>query len=172
MKLFTRLAFAALFILISVNSTYAQTKTKAEKKAAERAKIKEMVEAQNFVFKATNASPMRGGNRQLTSDYDFTVGKDTVVAFLPYFGRAFVAPNPGTTDGGIKVNTTRFSYSSVQKGGGWNIIIKPKDKNIADWRDVQSFNLSISQDGYGSLQVISTNRDAITFTGYIEARSK
>ena len=172
MKLLTRLALVASLIFIGFSATYAQTKTKAEKKAAERAKIKEMVEAQNFVFKATYASPMRGGGRSLTSDYDLNIGKDTIVSFLPYFGRAFVAPNPGTTDGGIKVNTTKFSYVSTSKGGGWNITIKPKDKNISDWRDVQTFNLSVSQDGYGSLQVISTNRDAISFTGYIEAKRK
>lgn len=170
MKILTRIAFVAAFIFVGISISLAQTK--AEKKAAERAKIKDMVEAQNFVFKATYASPMRGGSRSLTSDYDLTIGKDTIVSFLPYFGRAFVAPNPGTTDGGIKINTTKFSYASVKKGSGWNITIKPKDKNISDWRDVQTLNLSVSQDGYGSLQVISTNRDPISFTGYVEAKKK
>jgi hypothetical protein len=170
MKILTKIAFVASFIFIGINISYAQTK--AEKKAAERAKFKEMVEAQNFIFNATYAMPMRGGSRALTSNYDLTIGKDTVVAFLPYFGQAYVAPNPGTTDGGIKVNTTKFSYVSKPKGSGWNITIKPKDKNIADWRDVQTFNLSVSQDGYGTLQVISTNRDVISFNGYIEARKK
>ncbi|WP_162996434.1 DUF4251 domain-containing protein [Mucilaginibacter celer] len=170
MKLLTKMALLAAFIFVGINITNAQTK--AEKKAAARAQIKEMVEAQNFIFNATFAVPLRGGSRALTSSYDLTIGKDTIVAFLPYFGRAYVAPNPGSTDGGIKLNTTKFSYTSTPKGTGWNIIIKPKDKNIADWRDVQTFNLSISQDGYGQLQVISSNRDAISFNGYIEARKK
>lgn len=173
MKILNKIALLAIFIFIGANVTNAQTKqTKAEKKAAKQTEIKQMVEAQNFVFKANYALPMRGGSRALTSDYDLTIGKDTIVSFLPYFGRAYVAPPPGTTDGGIKVNTTKFTYSSVKKGSGWNITIKPKEKNIADWRDVQTFNLSISQDGYGSLQVTSTNRDPISFNGYIEARRK
>jgi hypothetical protein len=173
MKIFNKIVLLAIFIFIGANVTIAQTKqTKAEKKAAKQAEIKQMVEAQNFVFKANYALPMRGGSRALTSDYDLTISKDTIVSFLPYFGRAYVAPPPGTTDGGIKVNTTKFTYSSAKKGSGWNITIKPKEKNIADWRDVQTFNLSISQDGYGSLQVTSTNRDPISFNGYIEARRK
>lgn len=170
MNILNRISLLAAFIFIGVNVTNAQTK--AEKKAAKQAEIKQIVEAQNFVFKATFALPMRGGTRPLTSDYDLIVGKDTIVSFLPYFGRAYVAPPPGTTDGGIKVNTTKFSYSSAKKGSGWNITIKPKEKNMADWRDVQTFNLSISHDGFGSLQVTSTNRDPISFNGYIEARRK
>jgi hypothetical protein len=174
MKILTRIALLAAVLFIGINVAGAQTKpTKAEKKAAEQAAIKAMIDAQNFVFKANYALPMRGGSRSLTSDYDLVVSKDTIVSFLPYFGRAYVAPTISPTDGGIKINTTKFSYSSTtKKSGNWLIIIKPKEKNMADWRDVQTFTLNISSNGYGSLQVISTNRDPISFNGYVEARKK
>jgi hypothetical protein len=75
------------------------------------------------------------------------------------------------TEGGIKFTTTKFTYNSkVGKKGGWTVIIKPTDKNISNWRDVQTMTLSISPDGYASLQVISTNRDPISFNGTIEKR--
>jgi hypothetical protein len=171
MKILNKIALVAAFIFIGANISNAQTK--AEKKAAKQAEIKKLIDDQNFVFKANYALPMRGGSRALTSDYDLVVTRDTIISFLPYFGRAYVAPPPGTTDGGIKVNTTKFSYvSTIKKNNSWIITIKPKDKNIADWRDVQTFNLSISPDGYGSLQVTSSNRDPISFNGYVEARRK
>jgi hypothetical protein len=171
MKILNKITLLAAFIFIGINVTRAQTK--AEKKEARQAETQKMLKDQNFVFKANYALPMRGGSRALTSDYDLLVTKDTIVSFLPYFGRAYVAPPPGTTDGGIKVNTTKFSYvSTIKKNDSWTITIKPKDKNIADWRDVQSFMLNISADGYGSLQVISSNRDPISFNGYVEARKK
>lgn len=173
MKLLKNISILLLLTFIGINIADAQTTSK-DKKAARALAIKDMVEAQNYVFKANYVMPMRGISRSLTSDYDLTVSKDTVSAFLPYFGRAYTAPyNP--TDGGIKFTNTHFTYTSKPgKKGGWSVTIKPtgKDKNISDWRDVQILRLDISSDGYASLQVTSSNRDPISFNGTIEKRGK
>ncbi|WP_183559279.1 DUF4251 domain-containing protein [Mucilaginibacter sp. SP1R1] len=173
MKFLNKITVLIALAFISINTVNAQTSRK-DKKAAQVAEIKTIVEAQNYVFKANYALPSRGSSRSLTSDYDFVVSKDTIIAYLPYFGRAYTAPyNP--TEGGIKFTNTHFSYvSKAGKKGGWTVTIKPtgKDKNISDWRDVQILTLSISTDGYASLQVISSNRDPISFNGTIEARKK
>jgi hypothetical protein len=82
-----------------------------------------------------------------------------------------MAPNPGTTEGGIKFTSTNFSYKvNARKKGGWEVIIKPKDHDISSWRDVQQMILNISPDGYASLSVLSTNRDPISFQGNIIAK--
>ncbi|MDN3547880.1 DUF4251 domain-containing protein [Mucilaginibacter aquaedulcis] len=158
-----------LLTCMSIGIVNAQN-TRKDKKAAHAAEIKSMVEAQNYLFNASYVTPMRGISRSLNSQYDMTVTKDTVSAYLPYFGQAYQAPyNP--TDGGIKFTTTKFTYSSkVGKKGGWTVTIKPTDRSISDGRDVQTMTLNISQDGFASLQVISTNRDPISFNGTIEKR--
>jgi hypothetical protein len=169
MKLLKTISVLLLLACISISAVNAQS-TRKDKKAAHAAEIKSMVEAQNYIFDATYVSPMRGISRALNSQYDMTITKDTISAYLPYFGQATMAPyNP--TEGGIKFTTTKFTYNSkVGKKGGWTVIIKPTDKNISNWRDVQTMTLSISSDGYASLQVISTNRDPISFNGTIEKR--
>lgn len=173
MKSLKNILVLLLLAFISIGIANAQS-TRKERKAAHVDEIKQIVDDQNYVFKANYVNPMRGAGRALTSDYDLVVSKDTVKAFLPYFGRAYTAPyNP--TEGGIKFTNTHFTYTSTAgKKGGWNIIIKPtgKDKNISDWRDVQTMRLDISPDGYASLQVISSNRDAISFNGTVEKRKK
>ena len=107
---------------------------------------------------------MSGRTRQLTSDYDVKVTKAQVVSYLPYFGRAYSAPiDP--SQGGIQFTSKDFDYTTTpRKKGGWDIQLKPKD-----YRDVQQMSLSITEDGYASLQVTSTNRQLISFTGYITA---
>jgi hypothetical protein len=168
MKTLIKLFFAIAAILGCLNLAHAQN-TKKEKQAAHAAAIKKMVDSVNFVFEANTAIPQTGGTRQLTSEYDLRVVKDTIIAFLPYFGRAYLAPNPGETEGGIKFTSTNFIYTSKQKkNGSWDIFIKPKDNNISDWRDVQQLRLTISSDGYATLQVTSSNRDPISFYGYIK----
>ncbi|WP_428331276.1 DUF4251 domain-containing protein [Mucilaginibacter sp.] len=159
--------FVFILILGSVNSLFAQS-TKKEKQAAKAAQLKNMVEAHNYLFTADQANPTRGGMKQLTYGYDLKVTKDTVVAYLPYYGRAYVAPI-GTTDGGIKFTSTNFDYTSTEgKNGGYNIVIKPKDSDQNDFKGVRYLRLSITSSGYASLQVISSNRDAISFNGSIE----
>lgn len=126
-----------------------------------------MVENSNYVFHAEFANPMRGGNINLTSEYDLRVSKDTLVAYLPYFGRAYQAPMD-PTDGGIHFTSTRFTYTKQQnKKGGWDIYVKPSDA-----KGVEKMFLSISEDGYASLQVTSSQRDPISFQGYIEKKKQ
>jgi hypothetical protein len=145
---------STMILSMGFNSVFAQ-----DKKAA----IKNMVESQQYIFKAQFASPMTGQQRSLTSDYDVTVSKSTVTSYLPYFGRAYAAPiDP--SQGGIKFTSTKFQY--IQEPGkkdGWDITIIPKDAS-----DVQKLYLHISGNGYATLQVSSINRQPISFNGYIE----
>jgi len=63
---------------------------------------------------------------------------------------------------------TSFEYSvKTAKNGGWEITIVPKDK-----RELQRMFLTVSEDGYATLRITSSNRDPISFDGTIEAPPK
>lgn len=159
---FVKKALLSLFVLtpflVSAQSSA------ADKKAAKLTAIKTMVESQNYIFKAQTALPMSGRTRQLTSDYDLKVTKENIVSYLPYFGRAYSAPiDP--TKGGVQFTSKNFDYTLTPgKKDGWNVLIKPQDIS-----DVQQMNLSISSTGYANLQVTSTSRQPISFSGVIVA---
>ena len=122
--------------------------------------IQTALEDQRYIFKARTAIPSGGRNVQLTTDYNLTVLKDSVIAYLPYFGRAYSAPLPSAR-GGIQFTSTDFKYETRNRRNGVREInIKPNDA-----ADVQQLILSLSRDGYGSLQVTSNNRQSITFNG-------
>ncbi len=138
--------------------------TKKDKQAAKEAKITALVDSQAYVFIAQSAMPLSGRLRQLTSEYDLTVTRDQVISYLPYFGRAYSA-TLDPSQAGIEFTSNNFDYTKTgRKKGGWDISIRPKD-----YRDVQQLTLTITQDGYASLQVTSTNRQMISFNGYITA---
>jgi len=167
MKTLIKYLLACTVIFAGLNAS-AQS-SRSERQAAKAADIKRMVENVSYVFKANFVNPQRGGGHMLTSDYDLAVSKDTLNVFLPYFGRAYVAP-VDPTQGGIQFKTTRFDYKAkTNKKGGWDVVITPKDRNSNDMRDVQTFRLSITSSGYATLNVTSTNRDPISFDGYIQA---
>ena len=124
--------------------------------------LKELVETKHFVFTAKTVLPLGGAMRQLTSEYDVKLSGDSLISYLPYFGRAYGPINPGD-DGGIKFTSTKFDYKTkARKKGGWDIMITPKDN-----RDVRQLNFTISASGYASLQVSSNNRQSISYNGYI-----
>ena len=127
------------------------------------AAVKQMVESKNYVFHAQQAIPQTGTTRILDASYDFTVAGDSVNSYLPYFGRAYVAPiDP--TEGGIKFATREFAYQQTIGKKSWQITILPKDQ-----ADVRQLNLQIFDNGNASLQVLFTSRSPISFQGYITA---
>ena len=150
-KPFMFLVFAFCFI-----TTQAQEK---------RNTIKSIIEAKEFVFKAQTALPASMATRQLSGDnYDLRLFGDSLVSYLPYFGRAYSAPPPGST-GGYNFTSTKFDFKiKERKKGGWDIIIKPGD--VTDFRE---FSLVVSPDGNAILRALSNNRQMISYNGYITA---
>jgi hypothetical protein len=159
------LVLSGLFSTGSFFNILKAQNTKQDKQVAKETAIKEMVNAQRYVFEAQSATTMKGRVRQLTPDYDLVIKKDTIDAYLPYFGEAYTATIGGSDEGGIKFTSTDFDYKIEEgKKGGWDVTIKPK--NI---KDVSMMTLSISASGYGTLQVNSNTRQMISFYGYIES---
>jgi hypothetical protein len=126
--------------------------------------IKNKIQARSYVFMAQSVSPMRGSMRQLTSEYDLRVSPDSIIVWLPYFGRAYSAPL-NAPDGGIKFTSTNVDYTVVTRKNRWDITIKPKDA-----AGINQLFLTVFANGSASLQVTSNNRDPISFGGYISER--
>src|SRR6185436_11302977 len=81
--------------------------SKKEKAARQEQEIKNLIDSQKYVFKAQMVYPLGGRSRNLTSDYDLRVTKESVVSYLPYFGRAYSA-TPGSSSGGIDFQGIRI----------------------------------------------------------------
>ncbi|MEO8414552.1 MAG: DUF4251 domain-containing protein [Ginsengibacter sp.] len=160
------IATACIMLAIFSNDSFGQNKT-SEKDNSQKISFKNMVDSQQFVFVAQTASPLRGGFRNLTSSYDVRVRKDTMISYLPYFGRAYTAPiDPAKS--GLDFTSTNFSYTvTPNKKSGWNIVIKPKDK-----MEVQQYAFTVFDNGSASLNVTNTSKDPISFNGYIKKEER
>jgi hypothetical protein len=126
--------------------------------------VKTLVDSGNYVFHAQSAISMGGRIRQLETDYTLTVTRGKITVDLPYFGEATAAP-VDPNESGIQMTSTVFDYTvKPRKKDGWNVMIKPKED-----KSVQQISLTISSEGYISAQVVSRNRQPITFNGVISA---
>lgn len=153
--------------------------TSAAMAQTDKATTAKIVAEKNYVFVATMAIPLNsvdinnvlrqlpgntgGGNINLNgNNYTVSVTGDSVVSYLPYYGRSFTAPI-GNDENGYKFTTTKFNYQlTKRKKGGWNVAISPKDI-----KDNVRMDLNISENGYATLYVISNNKQSITYNGYL-----
>jgi hypothetical protein len=122
-----------------------------------------MINSKNFTFVAERVNPMRGISKNLTSLYDFKVKRDTLDSYLPYFGRSYQAPiDP--SKGGIMFRSNNFSYNVTTKSKDeWEVYIEPND-NLPK----QQFIFQVYGNGKAVLNVQNTQRDPITFYGYVK----
>lgn len=148
------------FVLLAASSTAVHAQD------LDKSVVQNIIQTKEFVFKAQSVTPMSGMTRQLTTGYDVRFLGDSIVAYLPYFGRAYSAGYG--EGGGIDFTSTKFEYKlNERRKGGWDVSIKPQDV-----KDVQIMNFSISENGYATLQVNSNNRQPISFYGYIVERKR
>src|SRR3954471_23708325 len=99
MKAIRNLCLVLMIAVTGYLPADAQTK-KSDKKTNKEAYIKQRVTEKRYTFLANYVLPQRGGGKQLTSEYDFRVTPDSVISFLPYFGRAYFDVPYNPTEGG------------------------------------------------------------------------
>ena len=152
---------------LMLNVSCASTQASAEKQA-QALEIRKKVENGDFTFKATYAYPTGFRSMYLSPYYDVKVKPDTVVAYLPYYGRAYSAPMD-PTEGGIKFTSTDFDYNVKpgKKNGNWLVDIRFNDTK----REILFF-FDIWENGTTRLNVTDTNRQSISFNGNIEVNDK
>lgn len=132
-------------------------------KQEEIAQITEKIDNQEYKFRTQRALPMAGSPISVSNMYYLKVSKDTIEAYLPYYGRAYTAPL-SSSDGGIKFTSTDFQYTKSDKQKGmWeiNIVINDNQKRY-------NLSLNIGDNGSTTLNVRDSQRQPITFYGQIE----
>ncbi|MDB5198418.1 MAG: hypothetical protein JWO92_381 [Chitinophagaceae bacterium] len=126
--------------------------------------VRNMVESQNFVFIPRYVNPMTGRRRDLSSGFQISISKDTIISYLPFFGRGYTAPiSPADVD--FDFTSTKFKYTITPAKRGWNISIKPTDQ-----RYLQELYFRIFDNASASLTITSIDRSSISYDGYITRR--
>ena len=136
------------------------------------------LEKREFYYNATRAFPMGndamnimnsfpGGNSgrilNLDPGYGFSLKKDSLSVYLPYFGRAFNVNPADANKGGLNFDSKVFTISeTATRKGNKLLIIKPQDT-----RENYVLNLEVFKNGSAFLSIQSNNRQPISFDGNI-----
>ena len=114
MKIRNILKKTALFGSLVISFVMAQ--------AQDKAGVKSLIESKRFTFKVQTVLPISGSITQATGEYEIRLYGDSLISYLPYFGRAYSAPMPGES-GGFNFTSTKFEYKiKVKKKYRFNFL--------------------------------------------------
>ncbi len=162
--IFTSLLIVAfLFTATAQQEQKSRKERRQEKHEQKKEEIKKLLEDRTFVFNPTHAMPLGGGSIYLSHSFDAVVKGDTLNSYLPFYGVAYRAEY-GSTKSAFDFVQPIEDYEFEKEDDGYQVNLEVKNST-----DYLSYNFHISEIGYATLNVTSTNRQAISFYGYIEA---
>ena len=138
-----KLILLGLICLTVAMPTTAQNRNE-KKERTERA-VKEAIAAKQYKINVDRMQPMRGGSRNLTTNYTLEIRNDSVFSYLPYFGVAYNAPYGGGKSLNFNASITGYTTRALKKGK-----IQIDFKTRSD-EDNYEYRLTIFPDGSTSI---------------------
>ena len=93
MRLTRLVGFLGIVLFCAGQSLFAQSKQ--ERKEQKERVVREIVDSGRIKIDVDRAVPMAGRSVNLTSPYSLEIHGDSILSYLPYFGRAYSAPYGG-----------------------------------------------------------------------------
>ncbi len=158
-----KIGYFILIALLSIQTMFGQTKKeiRKQKKAEKEASIQKLIENKAYTFTVRSASTYDGHRINQLTDFDLTLKNDSVLAYLPYFGRAFVADFP--SGGGIELETNIMDFKQEESKKGYIISFEAEDSKKRNY----DFILTVGKSGYADLSVRPENKSMISYDGII-----
>ena len=106
--------------------------------------------------------PMKGPSKAVSYGYSVEVRNDSLISYLPYFGRAYNVPYGGGK--GLNFSAPIESYrEGVGKNGKRHIEI-----GLTNDEDTYLYVLDVFDNGSSSVSVSARQREQISYTGDME----
>lgn len=164
MSKFRLIWFLGIALLLGGQSLFAQSKK--EKKEEKALEVKEMIEGGRFTVDVNRAVPMSGRAVNLTSSYSLELKGDSVVSFLPYYGRAYTAPYGGGNTMDFKATVSEYDLSYDKKGAA-TLKFRTRTDN-----DTYAFSINVFPNGASTIRVTPVNKQGITYYGELAVKKK
>ena len=132
-------------------------------RAAEQAKaVKAALQERKYEIAVSRMYPSRGASKNLSYGYSVEVRNDSLISYLPYFGRAYSVPYGGGS--ALNFSAPILNYQeSQQKSDLRRIVIDVKNDE-----DTYLYTLDIFDNGSTTIDVQSRQRERISFSGEME----
>ena len=138
----------------------------SEEKAAQMAELSANVTIalnnRDYKIAIDRMYPMRGSSRHVSFGYSVEVRNDTLISYLPYFGRAYNVPYGGGK--GLNFTAPIGSYQEFMKRNGQRHI----EIGVTNEEDTYFYTIEVFDNGNSSVEVRARQRERISYSGNVE----
>ena len=146
-------------ILVAMLTGCATSAERLERQAREAAMVEEALQNRRYTIDIHMMHPLRGRAVNVTSNYSVEVKGDTLVSYLPYFGRGYQVPYGGGKGLNFIAPITGYQ-SETDRKGTTRIMLTSENEE-----DSYLYVLEVFSNGESSVEVQSRQRDRIYYTG-------
>ena len=105
---------------------------------------------------------MRGSSRSVSFGYSVEVRNDSLISYLPYFGRAYNVPYGGGK--GLNFSAPIGSYQEYMKRNGQRHI----EIGVSNEEDTYLYTIEVFDNGNSSVEVRARERERISYSGNVD----
>ena len=140
----------------------ATSEERAARAAEQAAKVKTALTERNYKISVDRMYPMKGSSKNVSYGYSVEVRNDSLISYLPYFGRAYSVPYGGGK--GLNFSERIGSYEeALLKNGKHHIEI-----GVTNEEDTYLYTIDVFDNGNSTIAVQSRQREPISYAGRIE----
>ena len=152
----------SLLLITAMGISTLSAQTKKERKELKKQVVEKLVTSGKYKIDVNRALPARGRSITLTSPYSVEIRNDSVISYLPYYGRAYSIPYGGGEGLNFKAPLTDYKLEWDKKE---TAKIKFSARSEEDKFD---FIIDVFSNGSSSIFVNMQNRQSISFQGELD----
>lgn len=161
MKRMSIVSILALLLILVTLGSCASSEERAAQKAEFSKKVKAALDKRSYKISINRMLPMGGASKSVSYGYSVEVRNDSLLSYLPYFGRAYQVPYGGGK--GLKFDAPINHYQETNmKNGSRHIDIVIKNEE-----DEYNYHFTVFENGSSSIDVQSRQRDPINYSGEV-----
>ena len=156
------IAMVSVCLALVMLSGCATSEERAARAAEQSAKVKTALTERNYKISVDRMYPMKGSSKNVSYGYSVEVRNDSLISYLPYFGRAYSVPYGGGK--GLNFSERIGSYEeALLKNGKHHIEI-----GVTNEEDTYLYTIDVFDNGNSTIAVQSRQREPISYAGRIE----
>ena len=132
---------------------------RAARAAEQAARVKVALTEKRYKIMVERMYSMRGGSKNVSSNYSVEVRNDSLFSYLPYFGRAFQVPYGGGK--GLNFTERIGSYRESQGKHGQRHI----EIDVRNDEDTYLYTIDVYDNGNSDIEVQPRQRERISYSG-------
>lgn len=149
-------------VLAAALAGCATTAERMEREARTAAQVSEALASRHYTINVLMMYPQRGRAVNLTTNYSVEVKGDSLISYLPYFGRAYNVPYGGGKGLNFIAPITGYQTETDRKGITRVVLTSENEE------DHYRYILEVSSSGDSYIQVQSRQRDFIRYSGRMD----